>query len=224
MRSRGLRLVMALAGGLALLAGCTNTPGGIGGVEILKNMQKARAAGAAPAALDPAALSKALASTTEPVILIVTEATKTPNLSLRIGSNGDFDTYANQSRQSLTLKDGLIVATRGLGDDLLSSSTGGAEALIRARKAGTVKREMRFLNAENQVIQRDFTCAIAPGPVTDVPSATGTFRATQVVERCVRPGLTLDHAYFVNAQGQIVQSRQWVGPRNGYLLVQQLKF
>lgn len=176
----------------------------------------------APAAQPNAeALAASALKTVKGSILIVQiEALGGTSVLGEIGTNGALRTYATPSEQSLVLRDGVLVATRGLGNDLMSADAAGAIALITARKAGTTRRIYRYLDGEGIERPLPLDCTVALAGTKDLAFAGQSWATTQIGESCATGGLTISNAYWVTDTGQIVLSHQWIGQRLGYLSVQ----
>ncbi|WP_415639263.1 YjbF family lipoprotein [Paracoccus nototheniae] len=126
------------------------------------------------------------------------------------GQNGAMRTYMTPSDESVILRGGMLIGTRGLGRDL-SVAEPGTEALIRAGQSGRGTRIMRYLAGDGLERPLQFSCTTAPGP------NPGT-----MVESCEGHGATFQNNYVVQG-GQIPVSRQWVGPGMGYATIQTLR-
>lgn len=76
--------------------------------------------------------------------------------------NGAVWTFATPNEQTLVLRNGLLTATRELGDDLMSAKTGAAEGLILRRQTGTADRIYRYLDGGDRA--PPMTCTVTTGP------------------------------------------------------------
>lgn len=170
-------------------------------------------------------LAALLSSSEEPVVVIAKEGdAETASALVRIENNGAFDTYATGQRQTLTLRDGMLTATRGLGNDLMSSDIDAVQALIRARKDGRAPRRMRYLDGQNGTFEFRFDCTVQVGDTQTLPRVTGgTQTLRQVNERCVSPSRDIANSYMVDASGHVMASSQWAGPLNGNLSITQIR-
>lgn len=113
--------------------------------------------------------------------------------------------YTTLDNISLTLKNGLIAGTRGLGDDLMDADPTEVWATIQAG-GGRARRVHRYLDGENQTVLRAFICEIS-----------GT---APVTETCYGEDTTFTNTYTLGPDGQIITSKQWIGPERGYIYVE----
>ncbi|MGR3544142.1 MAG: YjbF family lipoprotein, partial [Paracoccus sp. (in: a-proteobacteria)] len=111
---------------------------------------------------------------------------------------------------ALILRGGMLVGTRGLGNDL-SVAEPQTEALIRAGASGSGTRVMRYFTGDGLERPLQFACTTAPGPKSGV-----------TLENCEGHGVGFQNSY-ISQGGQIVVSRQWIGPALGYVTIQTLR-
>lgn len=126
------------------------------------------------------------------------------------GQNGSMRTYMTPSEEALILRGGMLVGTRGLGHDL-SVAEAQTESLIRAGASGSGTRIMRYYGGDGLERPLQFTCSVGPGP-----------RAGVTVENCEGHGVTFQNSYM-RSGSQIAVSRQWIGPKLGYVTIQTLR-
>lgn len=171
-----------------------------------------------------ASAQAALASTNAPLVLLSISRRNATSVMQQIETNGAYRTYGTGDRRSVTFKRGMVTASRGLGEDIMSADIDRALALVSARKAGRVQRTHRYLDGENIITALEATCDVTPGAMGEVTVVTGK-RATQsVTETCRAVTTEFQNTYMVDrATGQILQSRQWHSPLNGYLSVKTLR-
>lgn len=197
--------------GLALVAGCGNDPRLDDRKSLARalfeqvNITRETPTGTA---VSQDALARVLSATSNSVILLTVEDTKSQAPLIEISQNLSHRTYATGTRQSVTFKDGFLTATRGLGGDVMSSKIDQSSALVRSRTAGLAKREMRFLTGDNQTIIYNFDCVIS------VDAAQDGMQGMR--EDCRDGALTLINTYVVDQSGIVRASRQWLGTLNGF--------
>ncbi len=124
-----------------------------------------------------------------------------PTLELRRAAllPGGGTLWLSPSGSGFTFEDGLLVATRGVGEDLMSSDLTQLRALLRAGRDGTAERFHTTLDGEGQVVLESYVCTV-------------TVRGGTAREDCA--GLTRN---FVNnytiapGTGTVLSSRQRTG-------------
>lgn len=138
----------------------------------------------------------------------------------KVGQNGDAVTWISPGKVTMTFEDGILVATRGLGDDLMGADPVGVRAALDAG-GGTATRRQSFLSSEDQIFTREMTCTIArQGPET-VQTISGPRDAVKFFEDCKGPLLEFRNTYWM-AGGGILRSRQAVSAGEGFIQVDQL--
>lgn len=224
-----LALAVVMAGSLA---GCGNDPDAGLGARLVGGALKSRAGGGQRAgkvtpanAANPAALIPiALRAVRGPVMLAVVESRNAIAIMGRSMVNGAYETWTTASKQTLTFKRGILVETRGLGDDLMYAQVDGVSALVRARRGGKARREMHFLDGEGKTYTLTFQCSVTPGPAQKLAIGNLRVSSRRMDEACNSgAGKSIGNTYWVAGDGHIWQSRQWVSPGVGYLVTQQLR-
>ena len=122
------------------------------------------------------------------------------SIIVRKGMNRDVETYFTPDNISLSLKDGVLIGTRGLGFDLLSADV--SEVLVGLRREGRAVRIHRYLDGEDQIVIKSYICDYSGN--------------ANITETCHGKDHSFENSYQLSA-GQIVVSRQWIGPQLGYI-------
>lgn len=152
---------------------------------------------------------------TDPVILVEMKDGGGTAAIVEIERNGSYITYATGDRRTITMKGGMATATRGLGQDLMSSASGESADMVRARRTGEVTRVMRHIEGDDQTRKRRFACQITRGTKDDFAGDLHS-SGTIMVERCRAEDLDFTNAYVVSGSGRITESIQWLSPLRGY--------
>lgn len=220
----------ALLSGIVLgtgLAGCgtdtSKTEGTSIAIGVAKGLKQRLLPGkSAPAsAPDPEKLAAAAKSSfAGPIILA--QIGKSGHLTVlgEYGRNGATRTYATPNEQTLVLRDGILIATRGLGNDLMSSESAAAAGLITRRQAGTVARVYRYLDGEGIERPLPMQCSITLGPAKSFDFAGSHYDTVQVDEACRSNAVNVANSYWVTGAGTVALSRQWIGPALGHVTIQ----
>ncbi|WP_204114939.1 YjbF family lipoprotein [Shimia biformata] len=152
---------------------------------------------------------------TDPLILIEMKDGGGTAAVVEIERNGPHVTYASADRRTIVMKGGMVTATRGLGQDLMSSDSDPSSDLVRARKSGEVTRVMRHIGGDDQSVERRFACQIAPGTRDEFKGSLHT-EGTIMIERCRADDMGFTNSYVVSGKGQITESIQWLSPLRSY--------
>ncbi|GAB4288346.1 MAG: hypothetical protein Kow0058_08030 [Roseovarius sp.] len=114
---------------------------------------------------------------------------------------------------SLSFRDGILIASRGLGYDLMSADVSGTRAML----AGTMGTQYypvhrSYLDGEDRTVFRSFQCRRAGG------GPEGALR--RVDELCVGTDRRFTNSYWLDPAGTVIRSRQWVGPVTEFMETQ----
>lgn len=137
-------------------------------------------------------------------------------LVVELNRRGSTVTWASLDGVSVSTRSGVVVATRGLGGDLMVADLAEVIAGVRGQRAEAL-RVHRYLDGENQTVPSVLICDYARGPVAPVPFSITARSGPIVSETCTGPNRIIENTYWVSSAGRVFASRQWVGPEVGYL-------
>lgn len=125
-------------------------------------------------------------------------------------------TWISSDGITLGYRGGLLVATRGLGPDLMAADTGQALAAVRSG-SGSYVRIYDYLDGEDQAVRRSFVCSVKNkgSEVIEIYELKLTLR--KVIESCSNPEFQIRNTYWISNRNRIRQSKQWIGPDVGYV-------
>lgn len=137
-----------------------------------------------------------------------------------IGEGRGVVTWASVDGLSITLRDGVVLATRGLGTDLMSAGVPTAAGLA----TGSRDQRRHFYLFGGEVEQeRAFDCALRDVGNERITVVELAYDTRHRVETCAGPGgLTFENHYWFDNRAIIRQSRQWISPDVGFLELQNL--
>lgn len=148
------------------------------------------------------------------LLLSVPATADTATVYTKVSQNDDLITWISEEGDSLTLRDGLVVATRGLGNDLMGADLSQVHRVL-VRGNGTVARLHEYLNGEDQIITRAYQCEVVTVR-SDVIEIFEVKHQTRIVsETCTGETGGFRNLYWIDTAGMIWQSRQWVSARFG---------
>lgn len=128
--------------------------------------------------------------------------------------HGDFEYWISSDGLHIVLQSGMLHSTRGLGEELLASELSEPRALILARRSGQADRFHTYLNGNDRAVTRTYRCVIENDGPQETELVTGLVPTTLMTERCRNLDQSFVNFYWVSSEsGQIVQARQWAGPR-----------
>ncbi|MGV6849297.1 MAG: YjbF family lipoprotein [Marinibacterium sp.] len=133
--------------------------------------------------------------------------------------------WRTENAVSLTTRDGVLTATRGLGNDMISGTSGAIRASLAARAPGQGARLQIYSALDNKAVRLDLACEIADlgrETITIVERRHVTDHFRETCEAAAGGGVVVNE-YWIDSAGPIVwQSRQWAGPYIGYVQIRQV--
>lgn len=133
-----------------------------------------------------------------------------------IQENGDEVTLALQSGPTAAFDGGILVATRGFGEDLLTIDSRGVLEALRAG-GGSVARRMEVLDDQDQIEVSDFACTISDAGEETINLGLREATLRRFDENCRSEAIIFDNIYWLDGEGRILASRQFVSPGLAYL-------
>jgi hypothetical protein len=162
-----------------------------------------------------------LNAVTEPLMLAELDGLGTAAGVTRVATNGDIVTWQTGDKVGLSFRSGVLVATRGLGQDLISADVSHTRAALRGERQGYYTKFHSYLDGEHQTRFRSFQCIVTARTAEQIVIFERVHATTKVEETCHSPGLRVDNAYWFG-DGIMWKSKQWVSPFAGYLLTERL--
>lgn len=132
-----------------------------------------------------------------------------------VARKGNVTVWQTLDGITLSFSDGVLVATRGLGDDLMSADVDGTLSMLRGTMGVAHYPQIRsYLDGEDRTVFRSFQCR------QDEHAEAGQLR--RITERCVSTDGEMTNIYWLNRAGEIARSRQWVSPAVSYMDTERL--
>ncbi|WP_377393399.1 YjbF family lipoprotein [Rhodobacter lacus] len=123
------------------------------------------------------------------------------------------ETMISADGAQLMFDAGMLVGSRGFGNDLMAADVSQSGALVRGLHAGTSTRIMSFIDGNDNVAPRAFKCEITPGDAASVTIGAREVSTRLVTEHCHGELADFFNYYWVlPGNGEIVQSSQWASP------------
>lgn len=222
-----------LAAALLALAGCSG--GNDAAPTQLQLLDAARESvgqlaagrrGAAQAARP--ALTRAVLDQVEATVLEVTverrgdRAFLFRTLERRDSDPGRIEVWSTEDGNvTVATRNGMVIATRGLGGDLLSSAVQAADG--RPGPAGGGEHRQMIRDLDNRERALALSCALVDlGPET-IEIVERRYATRHLEQRCAGGGGRVVNDYWVDSRADRVwRSRQWAGPELGYLSLRRL--
>lgn len=130
--------------------------------------------------------------------------------------NGLRETWQAQGGATVAFDNGIMVATRGMIDDLLTMSSAGVRPAIAAG-GGSYTRVIEGLDPQDQLITTSVDCNLVSDGVEAVDLGLRSLNLHKYTETCQNSAVSFQNAYWLDGQGQVMQSRQFVSVAVGYI-------
>jgi len=162
-----------------------------------------------------------LANVVTPVQRVTREATGQQALVANVAVNQGVQTWSSVDKVTVSFRQGVLVATRGFGGDLMAADVPGAATLFRGSTGHT--RAHTLLDGTDQPIRTVYVCSVTKRDPQDVVIVGISYRTTHVVEACSNAGVSFQNEFWFDGAQGVRKSRQWVGPDAGYLISEDLR-
>lgn len=127
---------------------------------------------------------------------------------------GGVQVWTTVDNITFTTREGVLIGTRGSGDDLMSVDVAELLALLRSGRDGQAVRVNRRLNGDDTIVAESYLCEVAgQGPRT-IDIDDHAIDSRLVAESCHGPRESFENLYWL-AAGRVIQSKQWIGPKSG---------
>ena len=157
-----------------------------------------------------------------PVLFVELENGQNGTLTLYPGK-GIGETWLGADGTTITLKYGILKATRGMRRDVM-----GSKSLMppwsEIIDTSEYSRQISYLDGDNQKYSKGFACVIKKHfKQTSIIVFDLTFDVQKYVETCIGNMEILENTYFVDSKNVVRRSKQYHGPALGYLLIERLE-
>jgi hypothetical protein len=133
--------------------------------------------------------------------------------------NRGVQTWVSDEGESLSLRNGVIIATRGLGNDVMATDISQVyPALVRG--IGRALRINDYLDGEDRIVREQYTCEIGTLRRETLEIFQRKHETRVISETCAGEGGSFRNLYWIDTAGLIWQSRQWISPRVGAVDIQ----
>lgn len=199
------------------LASCGSDTSSSGAVRVAVDSVLGGTRATAP----PVITRSLLAQVITPVMLVTVDARRQQALIAEVQTNRDVATWSSVDDITLSFRNGVLVATRGMGADLMA-----ADVPEVSRSSGSGKSHVRvhtLLNGEDQAVQTKYTCTFRTVGVENVEIVELSYQLTHIVESCAAGGVRFSNAYWLADDHRMRKSRQWVSPEVGFLTIEDVR-
>lgn len=131
----------------------------------------------------------------------------------RVAISNGVETWLAADNISLSFQHGVLVASRGLGFDLMGADATSTLNAISGQREGVYRRQMRYLTGDHHSTYLMAGCQMSLAGQEIVEGQ----RLQRLEEQCQAGQAQFTNIFWRDPSGKIVQSRQWLSPKIGYL-------
>jgi hypothetical protein len=151
----------------------------------------------------------------EPVLRAVIASRGLDSLLSVFESRDDVIVWKTKSGTSLALRDGVLIQTRGLGPDLMSSVVPSVGQLLQ--DGGTHQRQYFFLGPNDQPTRRTYDCTVTIVGAEEIVIFERSHKVTHATEDCFRPQTgKITNDFWIEGR-TVRKSRQWTSALVGHV-------
>ena len=211
---------------ISILTSCSNTPeletGEIKTLEILN--QAFKQSNQAKQFIDARLLlsRKQIDEAKVPILFVELPSGQNGTLTPYPG-RGVGQTWLAADGATITMDRGVLKASRGMGNDLMGSTSSMPSWSLINKKTETYRRELGYINGDNKISTEVFSCDIEKinsGEFIKIWNIK--FKTAKFVERCFNDSLTFKNTYHVDSQGIVRKSLQYHSETLGSILIERL--
>ena len=137
--------------------------------------------------------------------------------------HGIGQTWLGADGATITVERGILKASRGMGDDLMGSSSSMPPWSKINKKTENYSRELTHINGNNESSKRVFICNIEKTNNRDLIKIWEIdFKVTRFEEQCFNGSLSFKNTFRVDNQGIVRSSVQYHSETIGSILIERL--
>ena len=161
------------------------------------------------------------------------DAAKIPILfvQLQSGQNGTLTPYPGQGigktwlsadGATITLKDGVLIASRGMGDDVMGGKTS-MPSWSKIDDSNSFTRSSKYLSGNNQIYAKKFNCHVKKIANRRNINVWGVnFETKFFEEKCSSDEKNIINTYNIDSSGIVRRSRQYHSDTLGYIIIERI--
>ncbi len=153
-------------------------------------------------------------------------------VELKSGQNGTLTPYPGKGigrtwlgadGATITLDRGVLKASRGMGDDLMGSSSSMPNWSNVNKKTESYSREINHITGNNKIFKRVFSCDIEKTSIDEqIEIWDINFKVDKFEENCSDGSITFKNSYQVDTRGIVRRSIQYHSETLGSILIERL--
>lgn len=134
---------------------------------------------------------------------------------------GKITVWRTEDDVSLAMRNGVLIATRGMGGDVISSSVQVSDTTLGPSAGGEHVQVIR--DGDDNAVRLSLACELVDFGSETITIIERQYPTRHLQQRCQGGGGSVVNDYWVDSRaGLIWQSRQWAGPYIGYMRIRRL--
>ena len=211
---------------IVILASCSNAPETeTGEIRTLKLIKDAFDGSTKPTQFTDARKlinRKQIDAANIPVLFVELASGQNGTLTLYPGQ-GVGQTWLGADGATITLEKGILKASRGMGDDLMGSSSSMPPWSNINNKIEMYSRELNHIKGNNKMSRLVFSCNIEKSSsYKQIEIWDINFKVTKFEEQCSNNSLTFKNVYQVDTKGIVRKSLQYHSQTLGSIKIERL--
>ena len=156
-----------------------------------------------------------------PILFVEIDRGQNGTLSQYPGE-GVGQTWLGVDGSTVTLDNGILKATRGMGDDLMGSEIS-LEINWSELEEVSYERRMVYLRLDNKTLINEYACTLAEmNSMETINLFDAEFSVNHVQETCRGAAGSFVNDYYIDTEGLVRNSRQYQGEKIGYMTIARL--
>lgn len=214
-----IAILLSLAG-LGLMSCGTDVDETLSARSIASVGQSAVRGARAPAPQAAGVTREGVAAIGRPADLVNVERLGATAAIVAAGVNGDTETWVTFDQKTVALRQGQIVATRGLQGDLVAAQVPPLAAI--ARGTGSHDRTLVTIGDDERTLRQTYACTLSVAGSQTITILGRAHSTRRVQETCTGAGTRFTNDYWFEG-GALRQTRQWMGGFLGYITHSRLR-
>ena len=212
---------------IVILACCSNVPGTeTGEIQTLQLLKKAFEQSNKPKQfIDARKLisRKQIDAANIPVLFVQLESGQNGTLTPYPGE-GVGKTWLGADGATITLAQGTLKATRGMGNDLMGSNSSIPKWAKIGHTVTNYNREFNYITGNNKISRHIFKCAIKKHERLEMLEIWGLkFLVRRFEELCNNNGFEIINTYYVDEREIVRRSSQYHSASIGYIIIERIE-
>ena len=157
-----------------------------------------------------------------PILFVELKSGQNGTLTLYPG-HGVGQTWLGADGATVTLEQGVLKASRGMGDDIMGSSTSMPPWPKIDLKTQNYSRRTSYLTGNNQIFEHIFECFIKRDDEKEIIEIwKAEFNVIKFEEICYDNGFKIKNIYYLDEENIVRKSLQYHGETIGYITIERL--